>query len=99
KNLWLEECRNTRRRLSRLEQYNEPGAYDPVDRLLDGDEVLLAVKRLSDKMRAPILLKYAHGYSYEEISRILRIPLGTVKSRISNGMQNLKKELENDGKR
>ena len=36
---------------------------------------------------------YAEGYSYEEISEILNIPVGTVRSRISSGRKFLLQEI------
>lgn len=41
-----------------------------------------------------IILKYISGYSQEEISLILDIPLGTVKSRIYRGLRDLRKLLK-----
>ena len=38
-------------------------------------------------------MQYNLGYSYDEIAKHLRIPIGTVKSRISNGVKALRKEL------
>lgn len=40
------------------------------------------------------VLLYAKGYNYDEISRILDIPIGTVRSRISSGRKLLKEALE-----
>lgn len=40
------------------------------------------------------VLLYAKGYNYDEISRILNIPIGTVRSRISSGRKLLKDALE-----
>lgn len=40
------------------------------------------------------VLLYAKGYNYDEISRILDIPIGTVRSRISSGRKLLKDALE-----
>lgn len=37
------------------------------------------------------VLYYAYGYSYEEISSIQKIPVGTVRSRINTGRKILKK--------
>ena len=36
---------------------------------------------------------YASGYSYDEISEILHIPVGTVRSRISFGRKKISQEL------
>lgn len=40
------------------------------------------------------VLLYAKGYTYEEISQLLHIPIGTVRSRISLGRKTLKRALE-----
>jgi len=52
-----------------------------------------ALSRLRYDMRLPILLKHYYGYAYEEIAEMMDIPQGTVKSRIYNGLQQLRKEL------
>ncbi|MNH35900.1 RNA polymerase sigma factor SigY [compost metagenome] len=41
----------------------------------------------------PVLLKYYYGYAQEEIAAMLDIPVGTVKSRLHNGLKQLRKEL------
>lgn len=40
------------------------------------------------------VIYYAKGYSYDEISLLLNIPVGTVRSRISNGRKMLYRVLE-----
>ncbi|MCA1030824.1 RNA polymerase sigma factor SigY [Bacillus timonensis] len=62
------------------------------------NDALDALCKLSDDIRIPIVLKHYYGYSYEEISSILGIALGTVKSRIYNGLHSLRKELNSDEK-
>ena len=44
--------------------------------------------------RAVVVLRDINGLSYEEISKILGIPIGTVKSRIARGREYIKKFLE-----
>jgi RNA polymerase sigma-70 factor, ECF subfamily len=98
KNLWIEECRRSGRRRKLSEKYADfytPTA-DTTTEFEQNDELSCAIKALDNKHRVPLLMKHAGGYSYEEIARALKIPLGTVKSRISNGIKILKKELENN---
>lgn len=45
-----------------------------------------AVEELSPPHRAVIALSFWEGMAYEEISRVLEIPVGTVKSRVHNAM-------------
>lgn len=60
------------------------------------DDALDALGKLSYDIRLPILLKYYYGYAYEEIAQWLNIPIGTVKSRLHNGLKQLRKELNDD---
>lgn len=53
-----------------------------------------ALKALDEKYRLPIVLHYLEGYSLEEIAWLLRIPAGTVKSRMHAGRRALKAMLE-----
>ncbi len=55
-----------------------------------------ALSKLQDEIRLPLLLKHYYGYTYEEIAGMMGIPVGTVKSRIHNGLKLLRKELEKD---
>ena len=52
-----------------------------------------AITDLPDNLRKPFLY-YFDGYSYEEISNMFEVPLGTVKSRIHHARKKLKKRLE-----
>lgn len=57
-------------------------------------QVQRALSQLEADYRDPIILREYEGLSYEEISGILNIPVGTVKSRIFRGKVELKKLLE-----
>lgn len=63
----------------------------------EADQIRQAVKGLPDKYRIPVLLFYAFDLSVEEISRIEKIPKGTVKSRLYKARELLRKELERYG--
>jgi len=52
-----------------------------------------ALARLNGSFRAAVVLRDIEELSYEEIAEVLRIPLGTVKSRILRGREALRKEL------
>lgn len=56
--------------------------------------VQAAVDKLPEKYRLPVLLFYMEELRLSEISQILAIPEGTVKSRLYKAKQVLKKELE-----
>lgn len=89
----LNECHNlqrARKRAAPLERYREPS--------LEPDFEVYALRQaldaLPEKLRLPLLLHYMSGYRTEEIARILRVPTGTVRSRMKRGRDALRKELE-----
>ena len=49
--------------------------------------------RLSPKVRAAVVLHYFHGYTRDEVGKILGIPSGTVASRIAKAMVVMRDEL------
>ncbi|MGE4319803.1 MAG: RNA polymerase sigma factor [Deferribacterales bacterium] len=55
------------------------------------------VEALPDKLRVVILLREVEDMSYEEISEMMNIPLGTVRSRLFNARQIIKDRLINQG--
>lgn len=63
----------------------DTGLVKNLRRALDG---------LHPRYRVPVLLKDVEGFSQEEIARIIKKPVGTVKARISRGRAYLKRELD-----
>lgn len=53
-----------------------------------------ALANLNPSFRAVVVLRDVEDLSYEEISEVLQVPLGTVKSRILRGREALRNELE-----
>ena len=58
-----------------------------------GTEVRLAIEKLKPKIRVVVVMKYIEGFSVKEIKDILKIPEGTVKSRLAQGRKQLGLEL------
>lgn len=54
------------------------------------------INTLPARVREVIILKYYTDLSQEEIAKILKIPLGTVKSRINTGLKKIRKQIETD---
>lgn len=63
------------------------------------DQILLEehLGKLKESHREIIKLRYFLDLDYQSIANLLDIPLGTVKSRISIGMEKLKESLGGDG--
>lgn len=57
------------------------------------DDVINALESVPVRFRMPVLLSDAEQFNYEEISEILGINIGTVKSRIFRGRRLMKKSL------
>jgi RNA polymerase sigma-70 factor, ECF subfamily len=57
---------------------------------LDSSRVLWALGHVEEVYRACLALFYLEDYTYKEIAEILKVPLGTIKSRISRGIVQLR---------
>lgn len=71
---------------------------DHADRM-DSAQVLSALGRVDPIYQAAVALAYLDDCSYKNIAAILELPIGTVKSRIARGIQQLREILltENSG--
>jgi len=59
-----------------------------------GDEVTNAINSLPVDFRVVILLCDIEGFTYEEIAKIVHIPIGTVRSRLHRARNMLKEKLK-----
>ena len=66
---------------------------DSVLRAAEAEELRKQVQKLPDKMRVVILMHFMEDLSIEEIAEVLKIPEGTVKSRIHQAKRKLKEGL------
>jgi RNA polymerase sigma factor (sigma-70 family) len=58
-----------------------------------GDEVTMAINSLPIEFRTVILLCDVEGFTYEEIAKIIDVPIGTVRSRLHRARNMLKEKL------
>jgi RNA polymerase sigma-70 factor, ECF subfamily len=65
----------------------------PVAQEVSDEEVLAALEKVPSQYREVILLADVQEFSYKEIADILRVPIGTVMSRLSRGRKVLRREL------
>jgi RNA polymerase sigma-70 factor, ECF subfamily len=90
----LNDCLNWKRKhrlpLLSIDDVDPPGESGIRDQDYD---VWRAVSRLSSKLRAVVVLRYYSDLSYLEISEVLGIPLGTVKSRLNQALIEVRDEL------
>jgi RNA polymerase sigma-70 factor (ECF subfamily) len=73
------------------------GSQNPEQRTLAHErEVALraALQKLGTSYREAVILRDIEGFSYEEIAATLEINVGTVKSRLARGRQELRRRLE-----
>ena len=91
-----------RRRLikaSKLEGFSNPADLDnlmaepPVPQEIRDDDILVALEKVPLEFREVVLMADVEEFSYKEIAEALKIPLGTVMSRLSRGRKPLRKEL------
>jgi len=65
---------------------------------LDSRQVLSVLSRIDPVYQAPVALFYLEDCSYREIAEVLDVPMGTVKSRISRGINQLYRQMTQAGK-
>ena len=57
------------------------------------DRVMAAINRLSKVQRETVTLFYINGYSQQEVAALQEVPLGTIKYRLHEARNRLKKEM------
>ncbi|GEC12008.1 MULTISPECIES: RNA polymerase sigma factor SigE [Glutamicibacter] len=100
-NLFLDQARRKSKiRFDRFAEGSEdrmPGTAVTPERYFEFNnldvDVQEALRALSPEFRAAIVLCDMEGFSYEEVSRILDVKLGTVRSRIHRGRAMLRDAL------
>ena len=104
RNLANTELRKKKRRkttylsqLSKERQFEIPAVQDDVDQSLQNefinDRIQSAINNLPEHSKVVIILRDIQELSYEEISNIVEVPLGTIKSRINRARIQLQAEL------
>jgi len=92
----LNECRRTMRQKKRqplpitLDLASDSHEGLSVDR----HALQTALQNLSDEHREVVLMHEIDGLSYDEISQIMQVPVGTVKSRLHHAFANLRRALD-----
>jgi RNA polymerase sigma-70 factor (ECF subfamily) len=108
KNAYINEYRKKSKRPTRVDfedivSYHDsddsrvPGYLDLREEIfasMMGDEVTIAINSLPIDFRTVVLLCDVEGFTYEEISKIIDVPIGTVRSRLFRARNMLKEKLK-----
>ena len=73
---------------------NDPEIGQEIQTDIVNKIIRTAVNQLSEKFKIVIVLRDFQGLSYEDISEIINVPIGTVKSRINRARLQLQVELK-----
>jgi len=101
----IDRLRSRHRKEDRTISFDDPAVvYDPLDEEASPDQVASfrqsrdavrgAMKVLSVPQREAIELAFFQGLTHVEIAAKLRLPLGTVKTRIRQGLIRLRRRLD-----
>ncbi|WP_243224599.1 ECF RNA polymerase sigma factor SigK [Microbacterium sp. CIAB417] len=66
---------------------------EQVELSLEGERVVAALDALSEPQREALVLSYYGGYSQSEIAVLTGAPLGTIKTRMRDGLTRLRSEM------
>lgn len=96
----INECKSIGRRAARevvmAETADQAACGDAYAQRLRDEALHSAVMALPPKLRLAVTLYYMDGFSLRETARALRVPEGTVKSRLDQARKKLKSSLEGE---
>jgi RNA polymerase sigma-70 factor (ECF subfamily) len=88
---WAQAATERERRAS---EQSAARAYDDVvetvERSLEAEQLRRCLDGLTELQRESVTLAYYRGYTYPEVARLLDTPLGTVKTRMRDGLIRLR---------
>jgi len=72
----------------------EPASPGPEETFVARDEINQALQNIPAPYRSALVLRHMEELSYQEMSAILKLPLGTIKTHLRRGRAALKNEIE-----
>ena len=69
------------------------GVAEQVELKIEGERIAAALAKLPEAQREAITLAYYGGYSQSEIAALVGAPLGTIKTRMRDGLSRLRAEM------
>jgi RNA polymerase sigma-70 factor (ECF subfamily) len=93
----IRSAQATRNRDTKIGLRNIETEYDSVaesvEISVENERVGQAMLRLTELQRQAVTLAYYGGYSHSEVAEMLKVPIGTVKTRLRDGLIRLRDEL------
>jgi RNA polymerase sigma-70 factor (ECF subfamily) len=89
------------KQLKKINQHKVYKSYNLTKHIFDKinyEQLLYYIDSLSPKDRIILKLRELNNYDYKKISKLLSIPIGTVKSRIFYSRKKIKRMIENDNR-
>jgi len=81
-----------------LEEHRAPAADEPEHKLMHSENIRRvkeAINSLPEDQRTLVILRDLEGLSYDELSKVTGVALGTVKSRLSRARLTLREQIDN----
>tara|TARA_B100000424_G_scaffold65043_1_gene47823 strand:- start:4536 stop:5117 length:582 start_codon:yes stop_codon:yes gene_type:complete len=73
---------------------DQPGTHQEIESEITSKIIRNAIDQLTDKFKTVIILRDIQELSYEDISSIVGVPIGTIKSRINRARLQLQTDLK-----
>ncbi|HKE98341.1 MAG TPA: sigma-70 family RNA polymerase sigma factor [Actinomycetes bacterium] len=96
----VDRVRSAQRAVEREDMAGRRGQERPYDEVaeqvesrLEREQVRHALDSLTDLQREAVTLAYYGGYTYREVAELLDVPLGTIKTRLRDGLIRMRDHL------
>lgn len=96
-NCSLDHLKKSKRTFALEEAEQQAGLREPISLSTDEEtrlDLLRALDKLDEKLKTVVILKYFQDLTLEEVSRVLKCPVGTVKTYLHRALKILRLELK-----